>query len=95
MNKRGDRKVESNDSPEISDRKEASDIPSLPSGVMVCAVLPPHFPSWESLEGKWGGKTAQTSTTKIKGKKRRAKPNSRYRDSHNKNQSNGYYITCD
>ena len=31
-NKRGDRKVESNDSPEIPDRGETSDIPGLPSG---------------------------------------------------------------
>ena len=31
-NKRGDSKVESNDSPEIPDREETSDIPSLPSG---------------------------------------------------------------
>ena len=32
-NKTGDSKVESNDSPEIPDRGETSDIPSLPSGV--------------------------------------------------------------
>ena len=32
-NKTGDSKVESNDSPEIPDRGEKSDIPSLPSGV--------------------------------------------------------------
>ena len=31
-NKRGDSKVESNDSPEIPDRGETSDIPSFPSG---------------------------------------------------------------
>ena len=31
-NKRGDSKVESNDSPETPDRRETSDIPSLPSG---------------------------------------------------------------
>ena len=31
-NKRGDRKVESNDSPEIPDRGETLDIPGLPSG---------------------------------------------------------------
>ena len=31
-NKRGDSKVESNDSPEIPDREETSDIPGLPSG---------------------------------------------------------------
>ena len=31
-NKRGDSKVESNDSPEIQDRGEISDIPGLPSG---------------------------------------------------------------
>ena len=30
-NKRGDSKVESNDSPEIPDRGETSDIPGLPS----------------------------------------------------------------
>ena len=29
---RGDRKGESNDSPEILDRRETSDIPGLPSG---------------------------------------------------------------
>ena len=33
MHKRGDSKVESNDSPEIPDRGETSDIPGLPSGV--------------------------------------------------------------
>ena len=32
-NKRGDSKVESNDSPEIPDRGKTSDIPGLPSGV--------------------------------------------------------------
>ena len=32
-NKTGDRKGESNDSPEIPDRRGTSDIPSLPSGV--------------------------------------------------------------
>ena len=32
-NKRWDRKGESNDSPEIPDRREPSDIPSLPSGL--------------------------------------------------------------
>ena len=31
---RGDSKVESNDSPEIPDREETSDIPGLPSGVV-------------------------------------------------------------
>ena len=31
-NKRGDRKGESNDSPEIPDRRGTSDIPGLPSG---------------------------------------------------------------
>ena len=31
-NKRGESKVESNDSPEIPDRGETSDIPGLPSG---------------------------------------------------------------
>ena len=31
-NKRGDSKVESNDSPAIPDRGETSDIPGLPSG---------------------------------------------------------------
>ena len=31
-NKRGDSKVQSNDSPEIPDRGETSDIPGLPSG---------------------------------------------------------------
>ena len=31
-NKRGDSKVESNDSPEIPDRWETADIPGLPSG---------------------------------------------------------------
>ena len=30
-NKRGDRKGESNDSPEFPDRRETSDIPGLPS----------------------------------------------------------------
>ena len=39
-NKRGDRKVESDDSPEIPDRGETSDIPGFPSGVtLVFAVL--------------------------------------------------------
>ena len=32
-NKRGDSKVESNDSPEIPDRRDTSDIPGLPSGI--------------------------------------------------------------
>ena len=32
-NKRGNSKVESNDSPEIPDKGETSDIPGLPSGV--------------------------------------------------------------
>ena len=32
-NKRGDSKGESNDSPEIPDRGETSDIPGLPSGL--------------------------------------------------------------
>ena len=31
-NKRGDSRVESNDSPKITDRGETSDIPGLPSG---------------------------------------------------------------
>ena len=31
-NKKGDRKGESNDSPEIPDRRRISDIPGLPSG---------------------------------------------------------------
>ena len=31
-NKRGDSKVESNDSPETQDRGETSDVPGLPSG---------------------------------------------------------------
>ena len=31
-NKKGDSKVESNDSPEIPDKGETSDIPGLPSG---------------------------------------------------------------
>ena len=53
-NKRGDRKGESNDSPEIPDRRLTSDIPGLPSGTirdkclehlqesvsMHCGVLP-------------------------------------------------------
>ena len=33
-NKRGDSKVKSNDSPEIPDKGETSDIPGLPSGVV-------------------------------------------------------------
>ena len=33
-NKRGDSTVESNDSPEIPDRGQTSDIPGLPSGVL-------------------------------------------------------------
>ena len=32
--KRGNRKVESNDNPEIPDRGETSDIPGLPSGTL-------------------------------------------------------------
>ena len=36
-NKTGDSKVESNDSPEIPDRGETSDIPGLPSGAFVLA----------------------------------------------------------
>ena len=38
-NKRGDGKVESNDSPENPDRGETSDIPSLPSGKFCLGVL--------------------------------------------------------
>ena len=38
-NKRGDNKVESNDSPEIPDRVEASDIPGHPSGAEVCRTF--------------------------------------------------------
>ena len=34
-NKRGDSKVESNDSPEIPDRGETSAIPNLPSGALL------------------------------------------------------------
>ena len=37
-NKRGDSKVESNDSPEIPGRRETSDIPGLPSGVTTTEV---------------------------------------------------------
>ena len=32
-NKTGDSKVDSNDSPEIPDRRDTSDIPGLPSGI--------------------------------------------------------------
>ena len=38
-NKRGDSKVESNDSPEIPDRRETSDIPGLPSGAEIYSVF--------------------------------------------------------
>ena len=38
-NKRGDSKVESNDSPEIPDRGETSDIPGLPSGMMMMMMM--------------------------------------------------------
>ena len=38
-NKTEDSKVESNDSPEIPDRGETSDIPSLPSGAQVMSTL--------------------------------------------------------
>ena len=41
QNKRGDSKVESNDSPEIPDMGETSDIPSLPSGDLYDRVLAP------------------------------------------------------
>ena len=34
-NKRGDRKGESNDNPEIPDRRGTSDVPSLPSGGVI------------------------------------------------------------
>ena len=37
-NKRGDSKVESNDSPEIPDRGETSDIPGLLSGATIYDV---------------------------------------------------------
>ena len=36
-NKTGDSKVESNDSPEIQDRGDTSDIPGLPSGAITDA----------------------------------------------------------
>ena len=39
-NKRGDSKVESNDSPEIPDRGEASDIPSLSSEAVMNEIPP-------------------------------------------------------
>ena len=38
-NKRGDRKGESNDSPEIPDRRRTSDIPGLPSGALFTNIL--------------------------------------------------------
>ena len=49
-NKRGDSKVESNDSPEIPDRGETSDIPGLPSGawLMECSVI------WVSVKTEEG-----------------------------------------
>ena len=37
-NKRGESKVESNDSPEIPDMGETSDIPGLPSGVSIKGI---------------------------------------------------------
>ena len=42
-NKRGDRKGESNDSPDIPDRRETSHIPGLPSGVNVNKCLDKKF----------------------------------------------------
>ena len=49
-NKRGDSKVESNDSPEIPDRGETSDIPGLPSGELTEENL--HEPGRWKLERK-------------------------------------------
>ena len=48
-NKRGDSKVESNDSPEIPDRGETSDIPGLPSG----------FYRQGSTQSRWRGKEVE------------------------------------
>ena len=44
-NKRGDRKGESNDSPEIPDRRETSDTPGLPSalGSLIVVVVVTGF----------------------------------------------------
>ena len=44
-NKRGDSKVESNDSPKIPDRGETSDIPGLPSGEHCGTALSWHMGS--------------------------------------------------
>ena len=38
-NKRGDSKVESNDSPEIPDRGETPDTPGLTSGALITEIL--------------------------------------------------------
>ena len=38
-NKRGDSKAKSDDSPEIPDRGETSDIPGLPSGVVTKTLM--------------------------------------------------------
>ena len=43
-NKRGDSKVESNNSPEIPDRGETSDIPGLPWGVFAIECSTIHSP---------------------------------------------------
>ena len=49
-NKRGDSKVDSNDSPEIPDRGETSDIPCLPSGANMKKIttFPTTFSNFSS-----------------------------------------------
>ena len=55
-NKRGDSKVGSNDSPEIPDRGETSDIPGLPSGAKIQQAVGPHrdlFTTIKKCKLKW------------------------------------------
>ena len=63
-NKRGDRKGESNDSPEIPNRRKTSDIPGLPSEMGVVCVC---------VEGGVGG-GMRTKLHKPKNEMTRARP---------------------
>ena len=48
-NKRGDSKVESNDSPEISERGQTSDMPGLPSGGQTTAKSIKWGKQWQGV----------------------------------------------
>ena len=62
-NKRGDSKVESNDSPEIPDRGETSDIPGLPLGVLKKNIE--EFSQKKKKKFRRMDKQAEKDTTEI------------------------------